>query len=436
MTNKHSIIIVGAGFGGLRAALFIGRKIKKLKLQEKYGVTLIDRNAYHTYTPTLYEIAATSNETADYLDLKQIVTFPIEKIISDLPIRFLHGEITQLDLMNGDIHCLCAAPSSRQEELKFDYLVLALGSEINYFDIKGLKENSFILKGFLDAIKIRDKIWELITSGKEIVRIVIGGGGSTGVELSGELKEWLCEMKEEVKGMKCAAQITIIEGASTVLSVFTPTIIKRAQKRLSKLGIEVVVNETISNVSPGKISLKSGKEISYDVLVWTGGVKAASLVGTLPLKLEKRGRVEVVGEMECLPQSPDLKLYGKIYGIGDAVCFYDPVSGKPIPGVARAAISQANVAAKNIIADIMAKENITRNVKRYVYKPMAYPYVIPIGGKYAIAKIGPFVISGLLGWILKGLVELNYLISIIPFGKALKIWLKGLKIFVKNDRLG
>jgi len=140
--------------------------------------------------------------------------------------------------------------------------------------------------------------------------------------------------------------------------------------------------------------------------------------------------VEVAGELECLPQTPDLKLYGKIYGLGDAVCFYDPVTGKPIPGVARAALSQAKVVAHNVFCDIQKNKN------RKKYKPMEYPYVIPIGGKWAIVKIGPFVIAGFCGWILKGLVELNYLLSIMPFFKAIKLWLTGLRIFVQNDRLG
>ena len=104
--------------------------------------------------------------------------------------------------------------------------------------------------------------------------------------------------------------------------------------------------------------------------------------------------------------------------------------------MAKAAISQANVAAKNIINEIKNEQSLSKSYSPTSYKPKSYPYIIPIGGKFAIAKIGPIAISGFWAWVLKGLVELNYLISIMPFWKAIRIWLKGLKIFIQNDRLG
>src|SRR3989338_3214738 len=431
MAEKQSIVVLGAGFGGLRAAVLIAKKIKNLNLANKYKVVLVDRNNYQTFTPTLYEAATTSKETANYFQIKEIITFPMAEVIKNLPIKFINSQVEGIDLINGDVHC--KAFEVAHEELKFDYLVLALGSETNYFDIEGLKENSFALKTFIDALKIRDKILDLAALGKDIIKIVIGGGGSTGVELAGEIQEWLCQLKKEVG--QCVSQVTIVEASSTILPGFHPKIVNKIQKRLKNLGVEVSVGDSIELIRPGKAILKSKREMSYDILIWTGGVKAVPLVATLPLKTEKRGRIEVAGEMECLPQSSNLKLYGKIYGIGDAVCFYDIVTGKPIPGVARAAISQANVAARNIIEQIKSIEFKNYKPRIKSYKPMDYPYIIPVGGKWAVAKFGPIVVSGLIGWVIKGLVELNYLISILPFWKALKIWLKGLRIFIQNDRL-
>ena len=413
MTERQLIVILGAGFGGLRAALLIAKAVRRRGLGERFRVVLVDRNGYHTYTPNLYEAATTSKETANYLKIKEIVAFPIAEIINGTGIEFLNAKIESLDISDGDIHI------EGGQKLKFNYLVLALGSEINYFSIPGLQERALPLKTFMDALKIRDTILNFVNSGKEKVEIVIGGGGSTGVELAGEIKGWLRDIK-----------ITIIEAAPTVLPGFTDKIISVVGRRLKRLGVEIITGESIEKANPTKIVLKSRRELPYDILIWTGGVRASGLVGALPLRIEKRGRVEVVGEMTCLPQSPDLKLYGKIYAIGDAVCFYDPKTGNPIPGVARAALSQASVVARNIVADITN----TRYYRRY--KPMNYPYIIPVSGKWAAAKIGPFVISGFFGWLFKELVELGYLCSIMPFGRGLKLWLKTLWIFIKNDRLG
>jgi len=411
MVQKKTIVIIGAGFGGLRAATLLGRKIKKRGLKNQYKIVLIDSNTYHTYTPLLYEAATTDKETANYVQIKNLVTYPVAELIKKLPIRFIQNEIVGLDLIKGLVYC--KSFEITHEELKFDYLILAPGSETNYFNIPGLKENSLTLKSFLDALKIRNAMLEA-TAVKKNTRIVIGGGGSTGVELAGELKEWLPELS-----------IAIIEAAPNILMGFEPKVVSRVQKRLNKLKIELLVNKTITEAKKNLLSLKDGSTINFDILIWCGGVKASGLIRKLPLKTETKGRIEVEEAMSCLPHTENLKLYGQVYGIGDAVCCYDPVTKKPMPMVARAAISQATVAVNNILG---------KNLKFYC--PKTYPYVIPVGGKYAVAKIGPFIFSGIIGWLLKGLVELNYLLSIMPIGYALKTWLRGLYVFIKNDRLG
>lgn len=420
---------MGAGFGGLRAAIFVAKKLKKLNLLGKYEIILIDKHDYQTYPPTLYEVATTSKETASYLKLKDIVAFPVEKLIKKYPIKFIHNKVEKLNLLKGQVRC-AGGPV-----LKFDYLVLALGSETNYFGIKGLQENSLPLKTFIDALVIRNRIYNAVMSGQTDLQIIIGGGGSTGVELAGEIQEWICELREEMR--KCNAKVTIIEAAPTILPGFSEKVINRAQSRLKKLGTQIITHEAISEVSPNKVLLKSGRELYYDVLIWTGGVKAASIMYELPLRSdESKHQVLALEGMECLPRTEDLNLHGKIYGIGDAICFYDPVTEKPIPKVARAAIIQAEVAAHNIIEDIKAKNGLTKKAIHKKYEPVKYPYVLPVGGKYAVAKIGNVVISGFFGWIIKLLIELNYLISIMPFWSAIKTWLRGIKIFIQNDRLG
>ena len=138
-----------------------------------------------------------------------------------------------------------------------------------------------------------------------------------------------------------------------------------------------------------------------------------------------------MGGLECIPETPDLKVYGHIYAIGDIACPYDPKTGKPTALVARAAINQADIAAKNIIEEIKKERRFDHRFSTYVYKWQEYPYVIPVGGRYAVAKLGPVIISGFLGWVLKELVELRYFLSIMPFFKAVKIWLKSLWVFSK-----
>jgi NADH dehydrogenase len=433
-SEKKKIVLLGAGFGGVKAAFEICKKLKRLRLEEKYELLLVDKNEYHTYTPTLYEIATTSKNLANQIDLKSIVTFPLREIFKNMKITILKEVVSNVDLIEGDIHFESGS------KLKFDYLVLALGSETNYFGIPGLKENSLALKTFVDALKIRDAIWERVSASgpdqPQKLRIVIGGAGATGIELAGEIKSWLGQLRDEYA--YCASTVTIIQGMPTILPGFHQKIIDKIMRRLKKIGIDIILNEIISEVQSQKVVLKSGRLVEYDVLIWTGGVKAASLMGVLPLKKEEKGRVMAESQMECLPQSNDLKLYGKIYGLGDAICFYDPETGKPIPYLAEAAIQGAEIVAHNIIEDIKMAEGLSQKAKHKKYiPPKEYAYIIPVGGKYAVAKVGPFILSGFLGWALKGLVELYYLLwNVLPPMQTLRVWLKGLKIFVQNDRLG
>jgi len=431
LITKKKIVILGGGFGGIKAAFFLCKKIKKLGLEEKYEVILIDKNSFHTYTPILYEIAATSEEIADQSQLKEIATFDLKSVFSGYRITVLQDLVKELDLAGGDIHL------EKNGVFKFDYLMLAIGSEINYFGIAGLKENSLSLKSFHDALEIRNAVWDKVknNNSKKEIKIVIGGGGSTGVEVAGEMRSWICEPGE--KSPECPASVTIVEAYPSLLFGFDQKIIKAVTRRLKAIGVKLLLNEAIEKAEPGKIILKSGRLLDYDILIWTGGVKTASLMGTLPLKKETKGRVEVAGEMECLPQSPDLKLYGKIYGLGDAICLYNPKTGRPMPMVAEAAIEQAGVAAFNIIEDIKFNEGLSKKIRNKKYVPREYSYVITAGGKYAAVKIGPLVFWGFSGWILKVMVELYYLIRrLLPPGKAIRVWLKGLRIFMRNDGLG
>lgn len=424
---KKNIVILGAGFGGLRAAKVIVKKLDSLGLLDKYEVILADRNDHHTHTPLLYEVATTSKTTANIAVLHGIAGPSTSSLIKGLPITFVRGEVEKIDLVDGDVHF------KGGRKIKSAYVVLALGSEVNFFGIPGLQEHSLPLKTFQNAIAIRDRVWDLAAVKLGPINIVVGGGGSTGVELAAELREWCGELAREMG--KCILNVTILEAAPTVLMGFDDRVISRVQRRLSRLGVSLMANKKISSVNENEVVIDGGEKVPFDFLLWTGGVKAPAILSQMPL-LAERGRIVVPAELKCVSSASDLKFYSRVYGLGDNICFHDPRTDKPTPQVAPAAIAQATVVANNIIEDIRQAENRNHEPRTMNYKPYVYPYVVPVGGKYAVAKIGPFVVSGFLGWVFKGLIELRYLLSIMTFARAVKIWLRGLRVFIQNDRLG
>ena len=427
MEKKH-VVILGAGFGGLRAAMDIAKKLSHLKLLDTYEVILIDRNDCHVFIPLLYKVAGSPMP-----EHENNCSYDITDLLEGLPITFIQGEITSPDVTSGTITL------KDGKIIHADYLVLALGSETNYFGIQGLKEHALQLKTLETAIQVRQAVSDAFSKTGDI-RIVIGGGGPNGVELAGEMRLW-ANMAEK-NNPNLHVTVSIVEAMPTILPGFEKDIIMLAMRRLKRLGIPVMTNMKISSVTENTIMSTSPASFSnpqnivdnsapipnapvlFDVLIWTGGTKTPDLLNAVPVAKEPRGKPMAQHGMELLPGTPDLKLAPMVYAIGDNVYFMNAKTQKPVPAVAHAAINEGSIAAHNLVEEIKKVEMPSRLPKPQIYAPdaLTYAYVIPIGEKWAVAKLGPVIISGWLGWEASRFIELNYLRSIMPLGKALKAW--------------
>lgn len=395
---KKNIVVLGAGFGGLRAALDIEKGLKKHGLGQVYDLILIDKRPYHTFTPLLYRLAAAKDTDR----MERIVSHPIAEILKDKAVSFIEEKTERADLAKGEIYF------EHGEVLKCDYLLLAPGSETNYFGIPGVAENSLSLKTVDDAKKISGALANLQSN----ARVLVGGGGPTGIELAAEIKA-------NYPGF----EVVIVEATPTLLPGFDLRLVAAAASQLRRAGVEVVANEPVAKAEPRQATTKSGKVIPFDLFVWTGGVKVSSLVTGTPFRTEARGRLETSLSMECVAAegaAGDLALAPKVYALGDVVCVHDK-SGRPVPGVARAAIQEGKVAARNILEDVRAAEGLTPKPAHKMYHPMRYPYVLPIGSDYAIGTIGDLIIRDLPAKLFKQAIELNYFISIMPADKAWRL---------------
>ena len=175
-SGRKNIVVLGAGFAGITAILRLYKLLRRRGLLGRYNLILVNKSAHHLYTPALYEIAAIPKGEAETICLKSAHCIPIEDIIKPFPeIRFIGEEIEKLDPLT---HIMRFRSGNR---LSFEYAVVALGSETNFFNIPGLQENSYPLKTFQDAVRLRDKAEEMAATNSGSVKIVIGGGGATGV---------------------------------------------------------------------------------------------------------------------------------------------------------------------------------------------------------------------------------------------------------------
>ncbi len=411
---RKNIIIAGAGFGGITSSLILAKKIGNLR--NEYEIILIDRHHHQLYTPALYEIAAIPRESVSSLSLKSSILIPINDIVSGKSIKFICDEVIGLESKERRVIL------KNLGEIPYEYLTFALGSETNYFGIPGLQEHSFPLKTFDDAARLRNTIEDTLRK-KEALKIVVGGAGASGVELVAEFVNFVCILKEKIlPAVKvCNVEFLLIEAAPDILPGFDSWIINKTKKRLGRLGIRLKTSTSITNVSWQQIELEDGSQEPYDIFIWAGGVKGPSLFEKLNLPLSSKGALQIDEYLQVRDAG------GRILAIGDNSSFTNPHTGKPLVWNVPVAEEEGKLAAENILRAIQGREK-----KKFV--PWTkYPYVLVVGGRYAIADLIYIRFWGILGLAAKALVELRYLLFILPPVKAFRTWAKAVHYYSLNN---
>ena len=401
----HEVVIVGGGFGGVRVA-------KKLSgWSERIHITLIDKSRYHTFYPNLYKVATAhipetfGHLAVNFYDLKNSSIYPLEDIfLNDLNVTVLEKEVVGIDFKK---HKILFKDS---EACSYDVLVLAAGSETNYFNIPGMKERALTLKSFFDALAIRNAVDEVFaTSPKNhIIQVIIGGGGFTGCELAAEMAGYMKNLANIHGRPEYYSECRIIEATEALLGGASPALQKKAEERLAALGIKFALNSTIESVADKKVILADGKEMPYDVLVWAAGVKANDLVKTITgAKLKKASCAAVDKFLRILP-------YENVFGVGDLTFCIDEATGKSLPMTASVALREGDLVAKNIL-NLFNKKSLKE------YKQRHLGFIVPLGGKYAILESGEMKLSGILPWILHYIIFFKYWWGLVGFWKTIKI---------------
>ncbi len=414
--QKRKVVIAGGGFAGVACALDLLKK--HLDIQ----VTLLDKNNFHSYSPDFYEVAVgmahknPSLELKDFLELKTTVAIPFEDIFRSYKnFEFIASEVKNINFKKRLVE-------TDGPEIGYDYLILAMGSETNFFGIAHMAEHAFELKRLGDALNIRAGLNELFESRAkhDVISIVIGGGGFTGTELAGELAINLKRLSDFYGHPLENVSLSIVEASGRLLPSLDNWISTKAKRRLEKLGVGVVLCGYITEVRKNEIILENQKSIPFHLLVWTAGVKAASCLENFDgIELEKN---------KCVAVNENLELSGRenVFAIGDLAHIAYAENKKPERMTAWAAIEAGHFVAKRISCLISGKNKTD-------FRPKSRGFVIPLGGKYALADFGWLKISGWLAWLAKRLITLKYFMSILPAGKAFRLWLRGIKIFTKND---
>jgi len=412
----HEVVIIGGGFGGVRVA-------KRLAGESGFHVTLIDKSRYHTFHPNLYEVAAShlpevfGHLPLDFVELKSSAIYPLEDIfLEDLNVTFLEDEVLGANFKKKE---LALKKSGRKI---YDFLVIAAGSETNYFGIQSMEARALPLKNFFNALSIRNEIDETFfkLAKNHIIKIVIGGGGFSGCELAGELIGYTKKLAKIHGHPEYYIECIIVEGSDKLLGGASEWAQKKAKERLASLGVKFKFNSLIKEAEDGEVLLEDGSKIPYDVLIWTAGVKANNLTRAFSgIKLEKAFCMIVDKYLRVSPHE-------NVFSVGDITYCIDESTGKALPMAAPVALRGGDLVAKNII-NLFTKKPLRK------YKPSHPGFIVPLGGKYALMELYGFKFAGFLPWVLRELLSLHYWAGLLGWRRAWGIWKQALEVFSRND---
>jgi NADH dehydrogenase len=380
-------VIVGAGFGGLWAA--------KTLANAPADVVVIDRENYHLFQPLLYQVATAGLSPAD-------VAAPIRGIIGGFRnITVMLGEVMGVDLVS---HTLAM---SGDRHVAYDYLVLATGARHAYFGHDDWEAFAPGLKNIEDATEIRRRILiaferaENETDANErqtLMRLVIVGGGPTGVELAGAIAELVRRaLAKDFRNIDPrATRIVLIEAGPRLLPSFPQELSQDARQRLERLGVEVRVGVPVTTVDALGVTIGT-ERIETRTVIWAAGVAASPAGQWIGARRDRVGRIVVDAHLS-VPDHPE------IFAIGDTALSSD-ASGKPLPGVAPVAKQQGRYVGRLINARLRG----TERVEPFRYRD--YGNLATIGRKAAVIDFGWIHLSGFFAWLIWTMAHIYFLIG-------------------------
>ncbi len=402
------IVVVGGGFAGINL-------VKRLAKDKRFQVTLVDQNNYHSFMPLLYQVGMAFIEPSN-------ISYPFRRLFQEKEnLRFHMGCLRRVNMESNLIE-------TDNGYIEYDYLVLAVGTQSNYFGMENVKKKAWPLKSISDATNLRNHILLNMEDAARIedqdmrmqyLNIVVAGGGPTGVEVAGMLAEMAHHIapKEYPEITQVETPIYLIEAAPVLLGPMSRQSQEEAERVLRRLGVKVKLNVAVKDYVDGKVVLANGEEIPTNVLIWTSGVIGREVPGLPPETLGKSRRLLVDAHNR-------VKGTQNIFAIGDiALMTSDEKFPNGHPMLAQPAIQQGKLLAANL----------RREIEGEPLQPFAYhdKGSMAIIAKYkAVVDLPNGFVKGLIAWFIWLFV---HLIPITSFRNKLRLAFTWFWSFVTND---
>ena len=415
--NKKKIVVLGGGYAGVHAAKTLNKAFKKH--QDKVEVTLIDKKHHHILLTELHEVAGARVS-------EDSVKISFDRIFAGKKVNVVQDTIVEIDFKKQQL-------IGQRAKYGYDELIIGTGATTADVNIPGVKEHAFYLWSLEEAIKIRCHIEETVRLAaleadekkrKQMLTFVVAGGGFTGVEMVGELLEYLPILCKTNKiDYEKEVQLILCEGLGTILNMLPEKPMKKAWEYMEKKGVKIMVNNLITNVTADGFTTRQGADIKTKTLIWTCGIRGTEFGEKLKITDGKIGR-KLVNEYM---QTPD---YENVYVVGDGMWFLE--NNRAVPQIVEAAEQTAKTAARSIIYKV--KTELGLKAKEPVpFKSNFHGFMVSIGGRYAVSHTAGISLSGFFAMALKHLVNVYYQSGVCGINGAWA-YLKHEIFNIKNNR--
>ena len=418
---KSKIVIIGAGYAGILTAKKIAKKLKK---NDDISITIIDRNPFHTMLTELHEVAANRVD-------EDSIKISLKKVFAGRKVRVVLDTVESIDF---DKHLITGI----NDKYDYDYIVLAAGSQPTYFGVAGAKEFAHKLWSYEDAINLKDHIHNSfrkaaletnIDEKKRLLTFYVVGAGFTGVEMVGELAEYVPILCEKYEIDRQFISIFNVDILKRIVPNLPEKLSNKVEKRLKKMGVSLMLNSNVCGIGPDFIDVDNGDTCTRymaGTIVWTAGIESSDITNQAAKTLESanRGRIQLDSFLRSIDND-------HVYVVGDNMLFTAEGEEMPVPQMVENCEQSAATAARNIYCAVTGKGEMS------VYKPAFHGMMVSVGGRYGVARVGlpnhMFNLPSFLAMFVKHFINVIYFIQVLGWNKVIS-YLKHEFFTIRNCR--
>lgn len=416
-----NIVIIGGGYAGVLSAKKLAKRLKKnLDVQ----ITLIDKNTFHTMLTELHEVAAGRVEEDN-------IRIPYSKIFAKRRINFVHDYVELVDLENRVVR-------GKKGNYPYDYAVISAGSRPTYFGVPGAKENTYPLWSFEDATRLKERIHECFRKAstelneeekKKLLSFYVVGAGFTGVEMIGELAEYVPVLAERYEVDPSLVTLYNLDALSRVVPNLPEDLSAQIQRRLEKMGVKVLLGANVVEIGDGFIAYNRGGERIQSVagtVIWVAGIESAEVTQQIGCELPNQRRCRLESDAYLRSVKDD-----HVYIAGDNLLFTADGDSAPVPQMVENCEQSAEIVAHNIVCAV------TGTGEMEAYKPNFHGVMVSVGGRYGKARVGTanhkINLASFFAMFVKHFINIVYYIQVLGWNKIAS-YLKHEFFTIRNRR--